>query len=47
MKICKTESGYEWDDEEIYPIEEILKPSFPNMKFQKISFCSGIFTFQK
>lgn len=47
MKICADKSRDEWDDEEIYPVEEVLKPTFFNMKFEKISFCSGIFTFQK
>ena len=47
MKICEDKSGDEWDDEEIYPVEEILKSTFPNMEFEKISFCSGVYTFQK
>lgn len=46
MKMCKDKSKDEWDDEEIYPVEEILKSSYPDMEFKKISFCSGIFTFQ-
>lgn len=47
MKTCEDKYKDEWDDEEIYPVEEILKSTFPNMNFKKVSFCSGIFTFQK
>lgn len=47
MKICEEKSGDEWDDEEFYPVEETLKTTFPNIKFEKISFCSGIFTVTK
>ena len=32
----------EWDDEEIYFVADELARSFPQMKFEPFSFCSGI-----
>ncbi len=39
---CKEESGNKWDDDEIYCIVEELKLDFPNLCFEKVTFCSGI-----
>lgn len=39
---CRKENGDEWDDDEIYCIAEELRAEFPNLTFEKISFCSGI-----
>lgn len=39
---CKEESGDEWDNSEIYCIAEELRVEFPNLHFEKITFCSGI-----
>jgi len=44
---CKNACGEEWDDDEIYPVAEILRKDFPALRFQKISFCAGILTFTK
>ena len=41
------ESGDEWDDEEIYCVVEELRTEFPNLSFEKITFCSGILMISK
>ncbi|MGX8796969.1 class I SAM-dependent methyltransferase [Fusibacter sp. JL298sf-3] len=47
MEACKVKSGDAWDSDEVYPVAEMLYSEFPNMVFEKIGFCSGIFTFTK
>lgn len=47
MMQCKEKSKAAWDDEESYPIVELLKPAFPSLRFEKIAFCSGILSFEK
>lgn len=39
---CRDISGDEWDDEEIYCVVDELRAIFPNLKFEKVTFCSGI-----
>ena len=39
---CKAECGDQWDNNEIYCIAEKLRPEFPNLYFEKITFCSGV-----
>lgn len=34
--------GEEWDDEEFYFVADELARSFPQMKFEKFSFCAGL-----
>lgn len=31
-----------WDEDEFYCIVEELKQDFPNLSFEKITFCSGV-----
>jgi putative AdoMet-dependent methyltransferase len=47
MEQCKAQCGSDWDNDEIYPVADVLKPIFPFMQFNKISFCSGVFSFEK
>ena len=47
LEECEKKAGEEWDDEEIYAVAEELRTAFPKLKFEKISFCGGIFTFEK
>lgn len=47
LEKCMTETGNEWDDEEIYFVFEELKHSFPNMKFEPMSYCAGLFSLKK
>lgn len=44
---CREESGDDWDDEEIYPVAEVLRADFPKMQFKKVSFCAGVLLLQK
>ena len=39
---CKEKSSAEWDSTEIYCIAEELRTEFPNLCFEKITFCSGV-----
>lgn len=43
MEACKIQAGNEWDDDEIYFIFDELKEYFPQMEFEQISQCAGIF----
>lgn len=47
LKKCKIETGEEWDDEEIYFVFEELKHAFPNIKFEQMSYCAGLFSLKK
>lgn len=44
---CKAICGDEWDDEEIYMVEETMKKEIPSVEFKKITFCSGVFMIKK
>ena len=44
---CRKESGDDWDDEEIYPVAEVLRADFPKIQFKKVSFCAGVLLLQK
>lgn len=41
---CKEENKDQWDSDEFYCIVEELELEFPNLSFEKITFCSGILT---
>ena len=41
---CRQAAGDEWDDEEVYFVADELRRAFPNLHFEKVSFCSGILT---
>lgn len=42
LEECMKKAGDEWDDEEFYIVAEALSKEFPNMIFEKISFCAGV-----
>ena len=42
LEKCMKKAGDEWDDEEFYIVAEELSKEFPQMIFEKISFCSGV-----
>lgn len=42
---CRQRAGEEWDEEECYLIAEELAKEFPDMEFEKVSYCSGICRF--
>lgn len=39
--------GEEWDEEELYFVVEEMMESFPQMRYERFSFCSGLFTLEK
>ena len=41
---CRQAAGSEWDDDEMYFVAEELKREFPDLSFEKVSFCAGILT---
>ena len=43
---CRDLCGEEWDEDEFYPVAEILQKEFPALVFEKISFCAGVLTFR-
>lgn len=47
LERCKTLSGEEWDDDEIYFVADELTKSFPHIKYEKFSFCAGLFSLKK
>ena len=44
LEQCRKDAGDEWDDEEFYFAADELKEAFPDLHFEKISFCAGILT---
>ena len=47
LEECKKLAGEEWDDEEIYFVFDEMKKVFPEMEFERISFCSGLLSLKK
>ena len=47
LEVCKASAGEEWDDDEFYFVAEEMKKAFPNMEFEKTSFCAGVITLKK
>lgn len=47
LEECKKLAGKEWDDEEIYFVFDEMKKVFPEMEFERISFCSGLLSLKK
>lgn len=39
---CKKDCGDAWDDDESYCVAEELRRAFPNLHFEKVTFCSGV-----
>ncbi len=44
LEQCRKDAGDEWDDEEFYFAADELKEAFPDLHFERISFCAGILT---
>ena len=42
LEKCKAESGDVWDTDEIYFVIEELKKAFPNLVYDKKTYCSGV-----
>ena len=47
LEKCKSESGDDWDDDEIYFVIDELRQYFPNLSFEQKSYCSGIISIQR
>ena len=47
LENCMTHAGDEWDEDEMYFIFDELKKSFPEIEFEKISDCAGLFVLHK
>ncbi len=41
-EFCKKDVGDTWDEKENYFIVDEIKPIFPDIKFEKFSYCAGI-----
>lgn len=47
LEACRARAGAEWDSDEVYFVYDELRPSFPEMKFEKFSECAGLMTLGK
>ena len=47
LQKCKEHCGNAWDNDEIYCVAEELKFEFPNLSFEKVTFCSGVLILPK
>lgn len=44
LAACRARCGELWDDDELYPTAEQLRPDFPALEFTQMSFCAGVLT---
>ena len=44
LERCRRSAGEEWDGEEFYFVADELRRAFPDLAFQRVSFCAGILT---
>ena len=42
LEACKADAGDKWDDDEIYFVVDELQKRFPQMRFEPLSYCSGV-----
>ena len=47
LEKCREELLDKWDNDEFYCVVSDLKKEFPNLQFERISFCSGIISLSK
>jgi putative AdoMet-dependent methyltransferase len=47
LETCRREAGSAWDEDEIYFVADELQKTFPEMEFNRISYCAGILSFKK
>lgn len=47
LEACKREAEKYWDYDEIYFVYDEIKKSFPDINFEKFSFCAGLLTLTK
>ena len=44
LEACRADAGDEWDGDEIYFVVDELQARFPQMRFEPLSYCSGVLT---
>lgn len=44
LERCRKLAGDTWDSEELYPVYEELRETFPGMTFERMSHCAGVLT---
>ena len=42
LEACKADAGDDWDGDEIYFVVDELQAHFPQMRFEPLSYCSGV-----
>lgn len=42
LEACKAQAGDHWDGDEVYFVYDELKEHFPQLEFERISFCAGV-----
>lgn len=47
LEKCRVLVGDEWDDDEIYFVVDEFRKSFPQLKYEKFSFCAGLLSLNK
>lgn len=47
LEQCRASAGNEWDEDEIYFIVDEMKKSFPQMQYERFSFCAGMLSLQR
>lgn len=47
LEKCRAAAGDEWDDDEIYFAYDEMQRAFPEMEFEKLSFCAGLLILKK
>lgn len=47
LEACKREAEKYWDYDEIYFVYDEIKKSFPDINFEKFSYCAGLLTLTK
>ena len=41
---CRQAAGEEWDEDEFYFVADELRGAFPDLSFERVSYCAGILT---
>jgi len=45
LENCCSEAGSEWDEDEVYFVVDELKKEFPELIFERASYCAGVLYF--
>ena len=47
LERCRQAAGEEWDDEEIYFVADELRSVFPDLAFERVSYCAGVLSLER